>query len=73
MGEARKRDFIVPLPVLRYHAHDPDALQFHVMGASASPHTHIITEDWAVDKKNALADHIERWHFRARDYSGDRA
>ncbi len=58
----------------RVTGHTPDGtvLNDHApMGGCMLPHTHSILEAWPVERKNALGDHIDRYHKHpVIDYEG---
>ncbi len=54
-----------PMRRVRSAAHPPDppVRDLHPVFGGHLPHDHEIKEDWPFERKQAMGQHIDRWHF----------
>lgn len=51
-----------PPPFALHHGVRGLMVFFHPVWTYIRPHTHSIVEDWTVEQKNAMANHIDKYH-----------
>ena len=63
---------IVGTPRIIAHPYLGDAAQaLHQVGLTTHAHTHWIDEDWSVERKTLMGNHIDRWHGPRETFTKD--